>query len=98
MSIILPLSRTTRAITACTFLPDNPVLAIASSEIISYVIPFINNSPINALNDMILFIFYYYNYNHSANLIINQYKKKYINNYTLENLLIIIYLLNYFLL
>ena len=92
---LIPLVRTSRAIAACTLIPDDPLLAITSSEIISYVIPFINNSPLYALNNMVLFIFYYINDNKSAVNIIDQFKNKYILNYRLENVSILIYLIIY---
>lgn len=90
---LIPLIRTSRAITACTILPNNPIIAVSISEIISYVLPFINNSFIYAFNDMILFLFYYYYYNESAIQIIQKYKNKYINFYKLEFISIFIYLL-----
>lgn len=93
---LIPLVRTSRAIAACTLIPDNPLLAITSSEIISYVIPFINNSSLYAFNNMVLFIFYYINDNKSAVNIINQFKNKYILNYRLESVSILIYLIIYF--
>ena len=54
---LLPLIRTTRAISVCTLFPNHPIISIATSEIVSYTVPFLINSPLNALNDMILFIF-----------------------------------------
>ena len=54
---LIPLVRTCRAITACTILPNDPLFAITISEITSYTIPFINNSPLNAINNMFLFLF-----------------------------------------
>ena len=50
---LIPLVRTSRAIVSCILLPENPLLAITASEIVSYTIPFINNSPINAGNNML---------------------------------------------
>jgi hypothetical protein len=93
---LIPLVRTTRAIAACTFIPSNPLLAITTSEIISYSIPFINNSPLYAINDMILFLFYYFSYNNLAIDLIEQFKNKYINEYRFEAISIITYLLFYF--
>ena len=93
---LIPLVRTTRAISACTLFSDNPILAISVSEIISYTVPFINNSPLYAANDIVLFLFYYYYYNESALQIIEKFKNKYLSYYQCENLCIFIYLLNYF--
>lgn len=84
--------RITRAISVYTLLPNHPLIAITMSEIISYTIPFIYNSPINALNDMILFIFYKFYYNKSSLSIIDKYKKEYYNYYLCELLLITIFL------
>ena len=53
---LIPLVRTSRAVAACTFIPGNPIFAISCSEIISYTVPFINNSPIFALDHIILFL------------------------------------------
>lgn len=91
-SPLIPLIRTTRAISACTLFPNNPVIAIATSEIISYTIPFINNSPLYACNDMILFIFYMVYYNQSANDVINKFLIKDYNYYLTEMIIISIYL------
>ncbi len=93
---LIPLVRSGRAIAACTLIPSNPLLAITTSEIISYSIPFINNSPLYAINDMILFLFYYFSYNNSAIDLIEQFKNKYINEYRFEAISIITYLLFYF--
>lgn len=93
---LIPLVRTSRAITACTLLPDNPLLAITTSEIISYTLPFINKSPIYAFNNMILFLFYYFNYTESALQLMNDFKKKYIMQYNLESISILIYMVFYF--
>ena len=93
---LIPLIRTTRAIAACTLIPSNPLLAITTSEIVSYTIPFINNSPLYAINDMILFLFYYFSYNNSAIDLIQQFKNKYINEYRLEAISILTYLIIYF--
>tara|TARA_B100001093_G_C26663395_1_gene942892 strand:+ start:778 stop:1071 length:294 start_codon:yes stop_codon:yes gene_type:complete len=92
---IVPLVRTCRAITACTFLPDNIGVAIASSEIFSYIIPFINNNPINAINNMTLFIFYFFAYNKSALDLIEQFQNKYSINYKIELASIFLYLIIY---
>ena len=81
---LIPIVRTSRAICACYLIPDYPILAITISEITSYIIPFINNSPLNATNNIILFTFYYIFYNSSAIEIINKYKNRYKLNYYLE--------------
>ena len=94
---LIPLVRTGRCIAACTILPNNPLLAITTSEMISYTLPFINNSPLYSFNDMILFLLYYFNYNDSAIDLMNQFKNKNILNYKLESISILTYLIVYFL-
>lgn len=93
---LIPLIRTTRAIAACTIIPDDPFLAIGCSEILSYVIPIINESPLYATNNIILFLFYYYYYNVSALDLIKKIKNKNILYYNIENISIIVYLILYF--
>ena len=89
---LIPLIRTTRAVSACTLFPNHPVIAIATSEVISYTTPFINNSPFYAFNKMILFMFYMVYYNESANEIINKFLIKDLNYYLTEFIIISIYL------
>lgn len=93
---LIPLIRTTRAVSACTLFPNHPVIAIAASEVISYTIPFINNSPLHAFNDMLLFIFYIVYYNKSANDVINKFLIKNFNYYLTELIIISIYLFLHF--
>jgi len=92
---IIPFIRTSRAITACTILPSNPIIAISVSEIISYIYPFIENSPLKAFDDMVLFLFYYYSYNSNAIDIINKFKEKNLIKYKIESISIITYLIIY---
>ena len=92
---LIPLIRTSRAIAACSFFPDHPIVAISSSEILSYCVPFIYNSPNNALKDMIFFLFYFYLYNDCAKQLINKFKNKYILFYEIEAICILLYLLNF---
>ena len=91
---IIPLIRTSRALTACTLMPYNPLLALSLSETSSYIIPFINNS--NSSNDILFFTYYLFNYKNSALYFINKYKNKYILNYKIELFLLSIYLIYYF--
>jgi len=93
---LIPLIRTTRAVSACTLFPNHPIIAIATSELISYTIPFISNSPLYAFNNMILFIFYMVYYNESANDVINKFLIKDFNYYVIEFITISIYLFLYF--
>ena len=93
---LIPLVRTSRAVAACTFIPYNPIIAVSCSEIISYTLPFINNSPIFALDHMILFLFYYFYYNEQSLQVMNEYKNKYNKYYKIECVSILFYLLNYF--
>ena len=93
---LIPLTRTSRAVFATTLLPDHPLFAIASSEIISFIIPFIRNNPLYAVNNMILFIIYYCNYNEYAIDIMDNYKNKYLKYYLIEIIIILLYLVNYY--
>ena len=93
---IIPFIRTTRAISACTLLHGHPVIAIATSEFLSYTIPFINTTPLYSINNMLLFIIYYYSNHKSTIDIINKYTDKYIFFYKLESLTISLYLFQYF--
>lgn len=93
---IIPLIRTSRCIAACTILPYNPLLAISSSEIISYGLPFIYNEPLYSISDSILFLIYYFIFNESAKDIINKYLNKYLLFYKIEILGIFVYLFYYF--
>ena len=93
---LIPLIRASRIVVACSFFPEHPLISVASTEIISYAVPIINNSSIkNASNNLILFLFYFYLYNDSAVQTINKYKNKYIINYKLELILIWVFLFNY---
>ena len=93
---LIPLVRTTRVVSACTLFPNHPIIAIATSEVISYTIPFISNSPLYAFNNMILFMFYMVYYNESANDVINKFLIKDFNYYLIEFITISIYLFLYF--
>ena len=92
---LIPLIRTTRAVSACTLYPNHPIIAIATSEFISYTLPFINNSPLYAFNDIILFIFYIFYNNEAANEIINKFLIKDFKYYLTEFITISIYIFLY---
>lgn len=92
---LIPLIRSSRAVVACTFFPQHPIIAVSCSEVISYVVPFINSSPIYGFDNMILFLFYFYFYNESSLILINELKNKYILNYQIEIICILFYLLIY---
>lgn len=94
--LLVPFVRTTRAISACTIYPNHPIIAIASSELISYIIPFIRNCPLDALNNMILFIFSMIYYNESSIDVISKFIEKNLNNYLYEIIISSIYLFLYF--
>jgi hypothetical protein len=89
---IVPIIRTSRAITTCIIFHNHPIISIGISEIISYTLPFINNSPLFALNDMVLFLYYYYYYCDNAKEIINKYVSDNLINYIIETFLIFIYI------
>ena len=91
---IIPAIRTTRVLCACTLLPNNPLIAIASSEIISVVCPFIKNSTFKT--DIIVFMFYFFYNNDHALKLIEKYKNKDIIYYNYELLSSLIFLLFYY--
>ena len=93
---LIPLVRTSRAVAACTLIPNTPILAVSASEIISYTFPFINNSPIFAIDHMILFLIYYFYNNEETLQIMDQYKNKNKEYYKIESFSIILYLSIYF--
>ena len=78
-----------------SLIQNHPIIAIATSEVISYTIPFISNSPLYAFNNMILFIFYMIYYNETANEVINKFLIKYFNYYLIEFITISFYLFLY---
>jgi len=89
--IIIQLIRKTRAISACTLIPHNPLLAITLSETVSYILPFINNS--NSSTDIFFFTYYlFYDFNYTA-YIVENYKNKYNFYYNIELFSIILYLI-----
>ena len=89
---LIPLIRTGRAITSCLLFPEHPIEAIATSEIISYTIPFINHYPFDL--NIIGFTFYLiYDPIYARNLI-QFFKNKNILYYNIELILIILFLLN----
>ena len=67
-----------------SLIQNHPIIAIATSEVISYTIPFISNSPLYAFNNIILFIFYMVYYNKSGNDVINKFLIKNFNYYLIE--------------
>ena len=89
---IIPLIRTSRCIVACTILQSNPLLAISSSEIISYGLPFIYNEPLYSISNSMLFLIYYFIFNESAKDIIDKYLNKYSLLYKIEIFGIFVYL------
>ena len=91
---IIPAIRTTRALSACTLLPNNPLLAIATSEILSVVCPFIKNSTMNS--DILVFMFYFFYNNEYALTFIEEYKNKDIIYYNYELLTSLLFLLFYY--
>lgn len=56
--ILIPYIRAGRAISSCLIYPDNPVLAVSISEIISVGIPLLNPSVYNKLVGILLSMAY----------------------------------------
>mgnify|MGYP001480959820 CR=1 FL=1 len=92
---LIPLVRTSRAITVCTLLPNNPLLSVAISEIASFIVPFIYNYPNDIFNSAFLFAYYYLYYTESALNLMNKIEKNNNLYYKLEFLSILSYLIVY---
>lgn len=92
---LIPLVRTSRAITVFTLLPNNPLLSVAISEIASYIVPFIYNYPNDIFNTAFLFAYYYLYYTESAFNLMNNIEKNNNLYYKLEFLSILSYLIVY---
>lgn len=89
--MIIPLTRSLRCIALCSLIPNNPLLAITTSEIISYCYPIINES--QDLSNIILFSFHYFYYHESSKYIMLDYVYKYKKMYILELIFLICYIL-----
>tara|TARA_A100001011_G_C14071437_1_gene740472 strand:+ start:18 stop:302 length:285 start_codon:yes stop_codon:yes gene_type:complete len=92
---LIPLVRTGRAISSCLLFPEYPMEAIAASEIISYIGPFINYPPIN-LNVIGFTIYLIYDPIYARELM-HIYKNQNMLYYKLEVILLTIFLCNYIL-
>ena len=92
---LIPLVRTGRAITSCVLFPEYPLQAMAASEMISYVFPFIDYPPIT-FNIISFTIYLIYDPLYARDLI-QIYKNQSILYYRLELILLTIFLSNYIL-
>jgi hypothetical protein len=90
---LIPLVRTGRAISSCLLFPEYPIEAIAASEIVSYIGPFINYPPIN-LNIIGFTIYLIYDPIYARELM-HMYKNQNILYYKLELLMLVFFLLNF---
>lgn len=68
---LIPFIRSSRAITSCIIYPEHPIQAIAISEISSFIIPFLNYSPLSFIG----FLVYIFDKDYTLN-IIDFYKNK----------------------
>ena len=92
---LIPLIRTNRAISACILMPDYPIQAIAASEIVSYICPFIKYPPFDLnIIGFSIYLIYEPEYAHE---IMQKYKELDIIYYKLECLLLLIFIANYML-
>lgn len=89
---LIPFIRTGRAITSCLLFPEYPIEAIAISELVSYIGPFINYPPVN-LNIIGFTIYLIYDPMYARELI-EIYKNESILLYKIELILLIIFLYN----
>lgn len=90
---LIVINRIARGFLCSQIIPDNPMLGIAVSESLSYTIPFIKENPINALNDMPLFLIYYILYYESGKQIIQDFYNRDKNIWIIENLLLILFII-----
>lgn len=90
---LIPLVRSGRAISSCLLFPDNPIQAIAVSELISYIGPFVNFNPFNI--NIIGFTMYLIFDPDYAQDLIQIYKNEHILYYKLELILLTIFLVKY---
>jgi len=70
---LIPLVRTNRALAASLIYPDNPMLAVAASEIISVMVPLLNPKKYSKLIAHIIAFMYNPNY---ASSIIKSYQEQ----------------------
>lgn len=89
---LIPLVRTGRAISSCLLFPEYPIEAIAASEIVSYIGPFINYPPIN-LNIIGFTIYLIYDPIYARELM-HMYKNQNILYYKLELIVLTMFLCN----
>lgn len=90
---LIIINRIARGIICSQIIPENPIIGLAVSESLSYTIPFIKENPINALNDMPLFFIYYILYHDSGKQIIHDFYNRDKKIWTLENVLLILFII-----
>ena len=86
--ILIPYIRAGRAISSCLIYPENPVLAISVSEIISVSVPLLNPTVYNKLVGIILSMAYAPSY---ASFYLNWYSKTEKLYYILELVFLFIF-------
>ncbi len=92
---LVPLIRMSRAVSACILCPDNIIESIATSELISYVGPFIRYPPIDL--NIIGFTMYLIYDPEYAYEIMKDYKQKDKVYYRIEFVCLMIFILNFIL-
>ncbi len=88
---LIPLIRLNRAVSCCLLFPEYPIQSIATSEIISYIGPFINYPPFDI--NLIGFTIYFIYDNSYAKEIIKIYKDKNKVLYQIELMLLFLFIL-----
>lgn len=88
---LIPLVRINRAVSCCLLFPHHPFEALASTEIISYIGPFINYPPFNV--NLICFTIYLLYDRSYTNEIIKLYLDKNLFLYQLEYVLLSLFIL-----
>ena len=92
---LIPFIRMNRAISACILMSDHPIQAIATSEIVSYIGPFIRYPPLDL--NIIGFTMYLIYDPEYAYEIMQNYKEIDIAYYKLECVLLLIFIANFIL-
>ena len=92
---LVPLIRMSRAVSACILCPENIIESIATSELVSYIGPFINYPPLD-LNIIGFTMYLIYDPEYACE-IMKEYKNKDKIYYRVECFCLMIFILNFIL-
>ena len=85
---LIPLVRTNRALAASLMYPENPILAVAASEIVSVIVPLLNPKKYSKMMAHIIALLYNPNF---ASLILESYQNSDIIYYRSEICLLLLF-------